>query len=126
MRILASLPDGNLFAFLPSTPPPRDPRLPPPSTSPPILVPKYPQKNKNPNLNPIRPSSSLTVIHATTSPSIRESSHQMATAVLPSVIPAYPIGYRGLHSSSNTVTQRLHKQNPWQSANRLSCLSVHP
>ncbi|KAH9773187.1 CRS2-associated factor 2 [Citrus sinensis] len=52
MRILASLPDGNLFAFLPSTPPPRDPRLPPPSTSPPIPVPKYPPKEQKPKSRP--------------------------------------------------------------------------
>lgn len=52
MRILASLPDGNLFAFLPSTPPPRDPRLPPPSTPPPIPVPKYPPKERKPKSRP--------------------------------------------------------------------------
>lgn len=53
MAILASLRCVNLFASLPSKPPPNDPTTSVPSTSPPIPIPKYPPpKPKIPPPNP--------------------------------------------------------------------------
>ncbi|KAF7809310.1 CRS2-associated factor 2, chloroplastic [Senna tora] len=58
VMIVASLPGGNLFSSLPSTPPPTDPTVTTSTPSPPIPIPKYPppRRSRISQPNPPEPS----------------------------------------------------------------------